>query len=79
MELQERVVWQTRQDYLVENEAKAIELAMRMIVVFLEGGSYAEANRQCDQLLDEMGWTRSRKVYVQGRSLEILEGMKEVE
>lgn len=77
METVERIVWQTAFDYTVENEAMAIQLAMNMVISFLQGQTITQANDQCNQLLENTGWSMDRKVQVQKRSLEILEGLKE--
>lgn len=77
MDIVHGVVWQTYQDYIAENEAMAIQLALNMVIAFLQGRTIGEANEQCTQLLNSTGWTASRKVHVQKRSLEILEDLKE--
>ena len=77
MDTVEKIVWQTALDYTVENEAMAIQLAMNMIVAFLQGQTIGQANEQCNQMLESMGWGMERKVHVQKRSLEILEGIQE--
>ena len=55
----------------------AIQLAMSMIIAFLEGQTITQANEQCNQMLKSTGRKTDRKVQVQKRALEILEGIKE--
>ena len=68
---------QTAQEYLLECEAMALQLAMIYVRAFAEGGVMHQANEQVEAELYATGWGENKKAYVQGRVLFMLEQLKE--
>ena len=78
MDTAQKVIWQTRHDYNVDNEVIALELVIIYVTAFLKGQSYEQINEKSECLLNGTGWDSERRLKVQKRALEIMKKMEEL-